>query len=278
MTGVKALILARGLARRMRDAESGAQLSASQERAAAAGLKAMMPVGGDSAGTALRPFLDYVLASLADAGYIDTALVIGPEHTGIRSRYDEEAIPSRLRLGWVIQPDPLGTANAVLAAEAWIGESPFVVVNADNLYPLDVLRALRDLDGPGLAVFTRDELVRSSNIPAARVASFALVTLDADDVLTGIVEKPPADVVEAAGGGALVSMNCWRFDTRVFAACRDVPISSRGEFELPGAVGLAVSRGVRFHAVRSRGPVLDLSRRGDVAEVSRRLAGQVPVL
>ena len=75
------------------------------------------------------------------------------------------------------------------------------------------------------------------------------------------------------GGAALISMNLWRFDRRIFAACRDVTLSARGEYELPLAVRLAVARGVRFQAVRSAGPVLDLSRRADVADVTRRLAG-----
>jgi dTDP-glucose pyrophosphorylase len=71
-------------------------------------------------------------------------------------------------------------------------------------------------------------------------------------------------------------MNCWRFDNRIFEACRDVPRSARGEFELPQAVMLAVERGVRFRAVPANAAVLDLSRRGDAAELSRRLAGVVP--
>ena len=70
----------------------------------------------------------------------------------------------------------------------------------------------------------------------------------------------------------LVSMNCWRFDARIFEACRDVAPSARGELELPIAVMLAVSRGVAFRAVPARGPVLDLSRRADAAEVARRLS------
>ena len=84
--------------------------------------------------------------------------------------------------------------------------------------------------------------------------------------------KPPADVLAAAGPHALVSMNLWRFDARIFAACRDVPPSPRGELELPAAVLLAVARGMRLDVVPSLGPVLDLSRRSDVADVARRLA------
>ena len=71
-------------------------------------------------------------------------------------------------------------------------------------------------------------------------------------------------------------MNCWRFDSRIFGACRDVPRSVRGEFELPEAVGLAVRRGVPFRAIPAVGPVLDLSRRADTTDVATRLVGIVP--
>jgi dTDP-glucose pyrophosphorylase len=67
-------------------------------------------------------------------------------------------------------------------------------------------------------------------------------------------------------------MNCWRFDERIFGACRDVPLSSRGELELPVAVALGIDRGDRVRAVRSTLPVLDLSSRDDIASVTARLA------
>jgi glucose-1-phosphate thymidylyltransferase len=272
---VKAVVLARGLGRRMQASDAGAVLESGQSDAADAGLKAMMPVGS-LATTRGWPFSDYILASLADAGFTDVGIVIGPGPDGIRARYERDARPDRMTIAFLIQHEPHGTADAVLAAEAWTDSEPFVVVNADNLYPVDVLRALRELDGPGLPVFAREELIGASNITAERVASFALLTIDEHGHLTGISEKPGADTMEAAGPRAPVSMNCWRFDRHIFDACRDVPQSSRGEFELPEAVALAVRRGVRFVTVRGHGTVLDLSRRSDVAEVSRRLAGREP--
>ena len=124
---------------------------------------------------------------------------------------------------------------------------------------------------PGLPVFERDDLVASSNIPPERVQAFALLEVDRHGILTRIVEKPADAEMPPPGAPMLVSMNCWRFDARIFDACRDVAPSARGELELPIAVMLAVSRGVAFRAVPARGPVLDLSRRGDAAEVARRL-------
>ena len=127
----------------------------------------MVPVHG-------RPFLDYVLGALADAGIADVALVVAPDHDAIRAHYAAHP-PARVSLGFVVQPEALGTANAVLAAEAWTARGPFLAMNADNLYPAAALRDLASLAEPGLTAFERDDLVRTSNIPEERVLAFALV-------------------------------------------------------------------------------------------------------
>ena len=263
----RAVVLARGAGSRMRAADDGAALSAEQAGAAAAGYKALMPIGG-------RPFLDHVLANLAAAGITDAALVVAPEHGAMREAYPANRAPGGVRLHWVVQPEPRGTADAVLAAEVWAGDAPFLVLNGDNVYPVEALEALVALDGPGAAGFDRADLVTSSNIPADRIAAFALFDVDRHGQLKRVVEKPSAAAVQKAGDRALVSMNLWRFDERIFAACAEVPASPRGEFELPAAVMLAREQGMPCTIVPSRGPVFDLSRRGDVAEVSRRLASE----
>ena len=62
----------------MRADEPAARLTSDQQRAAAAGLKALMPIEG-------RPFLDYVLGSLADAGLASVGIVVGPGEDPIRA-------------------------------------------------------------------------------------------------------------------------------------------------------------------------------------------------
>ena len=250
----------------MRAHDPEVTLSAAQQRAADAGLKAMIPVNG-------RPFLDYLLSTLADAGVRDIALVVAPDHDEVSRYYRETAPPSRIEVSFVIQEQPLGTADAIRSAESWTGSDPFLAMNGVNLYPVDALAALAKLDEPGLPAFDRGDLVRTGNIPEERIRSFALIDVDADGYLYQIIEKPLNDAERLS---ELVSMNCWRFDERIFDACRDVPRSTRGEQEIPDAVALAVSRGVRFKTFPARGPVLDLSRRADTSEVARRLAGIIP--
>lgn len=267
---MKAMLLARGLGRRMQ-APAGAVLSAKQEAAAAAGAKGMMPIGAGN-----RPFLDHVLSALADAGCGDVCLIVAPEHDAIREYFSGPGRPARVRLSYAVQAEPNGTAHAVLAGQRFAAGGPFLVLNADNLYPVEVLRDLAALNGPGLPAFDRAALVRDSGFPADRVAGFALLEVDAAGHLLGIVEKPSAAQLAAAGPHALVSMNVWRFDHRIFAACATVPLSARGEYELPEAVGAALAGGMVFDVVRAGGAVLDLSRQGDIPLVAARLAGREP--
>jgi glucose-1-phosphate thymidylyltransferase len=250
-----AAILARGLGTRMRRADCAA-LDSAQTAAAEAGTKGMIPVG--------RPFLDYLISALADAGYQDICLVIGPEHAAVRERYACEAVPTRVDVHFALQPEPRGTADAVLAVEAFAGGEPFLVLNSDNYYPVEALRALRMLDGCGLAGFERASLVREGNLGAQRLAAFPVARAAADGRLEGLVDG-------ARGDGDLVSMNLWMFTPAIFAACRDVAPSPNGELELPNAVRLAVSRGERFTVLPFRAAVLDLTSRADIAFVTERL-------
>jgi len=260
----RAVILARGLGRRMRQAVPGAALAPDQNAAADQGIKGMIPIG--------RPFLDFLLSALADAGFTEICLVIGPEHQSVRAYYGAPGRLHRLAVSFAVQAEPRGTADAVLAAERFAGGEHFLVCNADNYYPAHVLAALRALEGPGLAGFERGALVEHSNIPADRVNQFALLAETPAGELTEIVEKPDAATAARLGPDARVSMNAWVFGPGIFDACRHVTPSVRGELEIQDAVRYAMrALGIRFTVVPVRAGVLDLSNRGDIAAVAERL-------
>lgn len=262
----RAVVLAAGAATRMRRPATGVALSPDQAAMADRGLKALVPVG--------RPFLDYVLSNLADAGLSDVCLVVGPEHEPLRRRYEVEVQPTRLRLQFAVQPQPRGTAEAVLAAEPVVGRDPFVLVNADNLYPVGALAALAALDGYGLIGYDREGLLEAGDIGPDRIAQYAILSVAPEGWLERIIEKPDPDTVRRLGPDAPVSMNSWRFGPKIFEACRRIEPSPRGELELQDAVMVAMTElGVRFRVVPWRGSVLDLSSRPDIARVARRVAG-----
>lgn len=250
----------------MRKADADARLAPEQAAVADRGVKAMIPVG--------RPFLDFVLSALADAGCDDVCLVIGPEHGAVREHYEQSGLLHRVRLSFAIQERPLGTADALLAAERFAGTDRFLVLNADNYYPVPAYAALRELGEPGLVAFGRAALLADGRVPADRIMRFALLDIDRDGYLRRVVEKPDESAARALGDTAYVSMNLWCFDAAIFEPCRTVAPSPRGELELPVAVQHAIDAyGQRFRAVTMDAPVLDLSSRADIEGMAERLAG-----
>lgn len=264
----QAVILARGLGTRMRR-NDGAALDDQQRDAADAGVKGMIPVG--------RPFLEYVISALADAGIRDVVLVVGPESAMLRDHFTRVAPPVRTSIRFAVQEQPRGTADAVFAARDAVRNAPFLVLNADNYYSPATLRLASGIHGNGVVAFEADTLVRESGIEPDRVLRFALLDIAANDTLRGIREKPAPDDQLALRAERWVSMNLWSFTPSIFEACARVRPSPRGELELQDAVAIAIRElGQKFRVLRERSGVLDLSHRADVGVVTQRLGGVVP--
>ena len=261
----KAVVLARGLGTRMKREDTQAVLSQEERAVADTGAKALIPVG--------RPFLDYVLSALADAGYRRICLVVAPDHQAIQNYYGRLEL-RRIALHYAIQPEPKGTADAVAAAESFAAGDDFVMINCDNYYPVEALRGLRDQDGLAAALFERDAMLSGSNIPPERIRSFAVVQVSPEGLLERIIEKPDPQVLASLPQPLWVSMNCWRFGPAIFEACRNIRPSPRGEYEVTDAVQYVVDvMGEPIRVVGVRAPVLDLTTRQDVATIKPKLAG-----
>lgn len=266
----KAVIMARGLGTRMRKAnEAASGLSSEQQQAASAGVKALIPTGSG------RPFLDYVLTCLADTGFESVCLIIGPEHEQLREYYSVTVRPKRLKIHFAIQPEALGTANAIASAQTFAGEDDFLALNSDNYYPMEALQAAQTLGEMGLVGFDEDALLAGSNIPPERLRGFAAVQIDRNGYLSQIIEKPSEEDLAQLTRPLTISMNCWRFGPRIFEACGAIPVSPRGEFEITDAVRYCMTNlNCRFKVATVHAPVLDLSYQTDIYPVTQMLASR----
>ena len=83
-----------------------------------------------------------------------------------------------------MQPEALGTANAVLAAEEFAARDEFLAINGDNYYPLEVLLASRSLAEPGAVLFEAETLVRKATFRRERIKQFAYAVIDEDGFLS----------------------------------------------------------------------------------------------
>jgi glucose-1-phosphate thymidylyltransferase len=245
-----------------------------QDPAAAAladvGAKAMIPIAAG------RPFLDFAIQALLDAGIDDVCLIVPPGDSPVRDYYSSvSAKLTGARLSFAVQDQPRGTADAVAAGKDWAGEEPFLVLNSDNFYPPAALAQLAAAQPPALLAFVRDALVAHSNIPAERIARFAVLDVDDAGMLRRIVEKPADAAMFARDGKTSVSMTCWAFTREIFAACAAIaPDPARGEYELPSAVQYSIDAlAARYAALPCAAGVLDLTGREDVQPLRELLTG-----
>ena len=261
----RAVVLAAGRGTRMRRPAPAVPLDDAQRRMADRGLKPLIPFHGNA-------YLDYVLSALADGGCGEACIVVPRDDDAIRAHF-AGIDTRRIRISFATQEEPLGSAHALLAAEAFIGDDEVLVINADNVYPPAAVAALHGVHGNALAAFRRSALI-AGGIPPGRIAAYALIRADADGCLAEIVEKPGPEELSRFGDDALVSMTLWRFTPVILDACRSIAPSVRGEYELPDAVSYATRvLGERFRVVPVDGAVLDLSCREDIPLVGERLRG-----
>ena len=111
----KAVILARGMGKRMRSSIGQASLDPLVEKLAKLGWKPFIPISG-------KPFIYYQLRVLARLGVGETCLVVGPEHLELEDHLKRIGGELGIEVSFAIQEKPLGTADAVLAAKSFAGD------------------------------------------------------------------------------------------------------------------------------------------------------------
>jgi len=268
----KAVILARGLGTRMQRKVEAIGLEPEVERIADIGKKGMIHFGD-------RPFLDYSVQNLIEAGLKDICLVVSPDDALFREYYRKvsERVPG-LSISFAIQEKALGTSDAVYAAKEYVGGESSIVLNSDNLYSAHAISILRNQEEECcyLAGFDKDAMIRESNIEEERINRFAVVEVDNEWNLVRIHEKPEEPDAYGVDGRVIVNMNLLRFTPDVFRACEKTkPDPIRGEYEITSTLQILVDEGrVPVKVVYVNEGVLDLTYRRDIVSLRKILSSR----
>lgn len=132
-----------------------------------------------------RPFVAHQLDLLRRHGVRDVVFSCGYRPDALRVHFgDGSAMGVRLR--YVVDPEPLGTAGAIRNAEDLLDDAPFLVLNGDILTDLDLTAfAARHHE--------RGAVGTIALTPVEDPGAFGLVRLHDDGAVEEFVEKPSPD-------------------------------------------------------------------------------------
>ena len=134
-----------------------------------------------------RPFVAHQLDLLRRHGVTDVVFSCGYRPDALRAHFGDGAAAG-VRLRYVVDPEPLGTAGAIKNAEPELDGRAFLVLNGDILTDLDVdavAASHRGTGGEGTVVLT----------PVADPSAFGLVRLYPDASVEAFLEKPAPEVL-----------------------------------------------------------------------------------
>ena len=203
-----------------------------------------------------KPIIFYGLEHLARAGIRDVGIIVAP-HTADEIR---AAVGDGSRFGlevvYVVQDDPLGgIAHAMLTAEEYLGDEPFVMYLGDNVLE----------GGVGSLVDEFERERPNGSILLTRVQdprAFGVAILDGNRVVQ-LIEKPqdpPSD---------LVLVGVYLFDHHVWESAKAIKPSFRGQLEITDAIQHMIDRGLDVRPHLHTGWWLDTGKKDDMLEANR---------
>jgi glucose-1-phosphate thymidylyltransferase len=202
-----------------------------------------------------KPVLFYGIEAMAEAGIEEVGIIIAPE-TGDEIRAAAgNGERFGVKLTYIVQDEPVGLAHAVLTAEPFLGDSPFVMYLGDNL----LQGGIRDL---------------VSAFRAGRPDALILLTPVADPESYGVAELRDGQVVKLVEKPAnpqtnLALVGVYMFTSSVHRAARAIEPSRRGELEITDAIQHLVSEGMRVEPHIVNGWWKDTGRLADMLAANR---------
>jgi glucose-1-phosphate thymidylyltransferase len=203
-----------------------------------------------------KPVLFYGIEALVEAGISEIGIIIAPETGGEIREAAGDGSQFGARITYIEQDAPSGLAHAVLTAEDFIGQSPFVMYLGDNLLRdgiIELVEAFRANDPDALILLTK--------VPDPE--SYGVAELDSEDRVVRLIEKPkdpPSDL-------ALVGV--YMFESSIFDAARAIEPSERGELEITDAIQRLIDSGKRVEPHIVKGWWKDTGRLADMLEANR---------
>jgi len=208
--------------------------------------KSLIPLGRHG-----RPLIYYLIKNAIKANYSNIYIITGEDNNDFKEFIISQSFKN-INIQFVKQyipkgrEKPLGTSDAVVQALDQFPElktNIFTVCNGDNLYSVNTLNLLKEKRNNPHALISYSW--SAFNYEKERISKFAVISMDSNNNLKDIVEKPDMDIVDNykdKSGEIGLSMNIFSFTgSMIYSYVKNCPINEkRNEKELPEAVRILI--------------------------------------
>jgi len=203
-----------------------------------------------------KPVLFYGIEALIGAGIREIGIVVGDTKNEIQEAVGEgKRWGKDVRITYIEQPEPLGLAHAVLVAEDFLGDEPFVMYLGDNILKSGIVSLVEEFRSG-----EPNALILLTPVPDPKM--FGVAELE-DGRVVRLVEKPK----DPKSNLALVGV--YMFDSHVFEAVKAIKPSWRNELEITDAIQYLVDHGYRVQPHLVSGWWKDTGKIEDILEANR---------
>jgi glucose-1-phosphate thymidylyltransferase len=202
-----------------------------------------------------KPVLFYAIEAMIEAGITEIGIVVGDTRREIKAAVGDGA-RFGAKVTYIEQDEPRGLAHAVMIAEDFLADTPFVMYLGDNLIAGGIRSLVEEYQSSGC----------NSEILLAEVPNpeqFGVAELAPGGKVERLVEKPK----EPKSNLALVGV--YMFDSHIFESVHRIKPSARGELEITDAIQDLIDRGLSVHPHIVRGWWKDTGKLEDMLEANR---------
>ena len=203
-----------------------------------------------------KPVLAYGIEAIVAAGIEDIAIIVSPETGDEIRECIKDGSRFRANVTYLQQDAPRGLAHAVLTAEPFLRDAPFVMYLGDNLLQHGItplVEEYRSLDCNSEILLTK--------VP--NPSQFGVAELSDDGRVVRLTEKP------AQPKSDLALVGVYMFDENIFDAAKAIKPSKRGELEITDAIQWLLDHEFTVHPHIVKGWWKDTGKIEDMLEANR---------
>ncbi|AFZ70673.1 glucose-1-phosphate thymidylylransferase, long form [Caldisphaera lagunensis DSM 15908] len=197
-----------------------------------------------------KPISHHVLDDLLNAGIKDIAIVLGNTYPESVVNYYKDGKQFNANITYIYQGEALGIAHAVLMAEEFVNEEPFIVYLGDNLLQYGISKYRKEFEENDY-----DAMVLLKEVDDPRSFGVAIVK---DNKIIDLIEKPKEFISKLALTGI------YFLKPSIFNIIKGLKPSKRGELEITDALSTMLKKGYKLGFSIVDGWWLDTGKKDDI--------------